>query len=162
MATTYDLPYISTRPVYSEGDLWQFDHNDFSAGVTTPDGTETLYKHIDGSPATPTLVRSGVYPPNKAGTTNRSLKLTTTGVKTNGDGVETPFQYSWTIAEADGSNGNLSDEQRIQMLLTALAVLTHVQWLGTSFRASTNAIHRQLFGESDILHLTHNSWYTVD
>lgn len=154
MTTTFVLPLAATgedKPL----SLTCIDRSLFGPGLpiaTKLGGEETTYRYVSGSPTVPSSVRVGHYPPNAVGTTNDSVKIRSTGIKTDGDGVETMFPVEATIAVADGSNGQLARADIAAMLMLALSV--YLEGVGVGDEASVTALTRLSFGVTDILNVT--------
>lgn len=153
MSTTFTLPFAS-RGAAGALALTEIPAAEFNSGTVNLEGTETSYKHLVGDPALPTSARIGTYPPNKAGMTNRSVKLSTNGIKTDGDGVETSFGYTCTIAESDGSNGRVDPADRAAIIMMTVSML--LRGVGVDDEASTNVLQRLVYGENNVLHVTHS------
>lgn len=155
MPTTYTLPFTLTgasEPLT----ITTIDRANFGPGIPSVvdrGGSETTYRYVSGNPSRPTTLRVGHYPPSKAGaTTNDSVKLRATGVKTDGDGVESEFPVEVTIATADGSHGQLDRADIAAMLMIAFTV--YVMPVGEADEPSESALERLSFGVTDILGTT--------
>lgn len=152
MPTTFESPFAATGADVLLAQTC-IDRANFASCQRNAEGTEAVYRYLSGPANAPTIVRVGSYPTNAKGTKNNSIKLTTSIIKTDGDGVETVIPgQTYTFAETDVTNGELDAATRKALAMMAFSVF--IQGVGAEHEASETVLNRLQYGESDVLHAT--------
>lgn len=122
--------------------------------VGIANGSETVYRLVDGDTAHLSQVRVGDYPPSKAGATyNKSAKINTWRKTTNSEtGEEVWSKLTATIALSDASGEGIHDPAEIAQVLGA-AYTVFVPAGGVDDAPDVTALARSAYGVSDIIDL---------